>query len=375
MNKILLVPDSFKGSMSSIKICSVMEKAIASQMPKCEVVSLPVADGGEGSVEAFVAAMGGKVVDKTVPGPFGEPLTAFYGLVGDTAIIEMAAAAGLPLVGEHKDPLNTTTYGVGKLMMEALADGAKKLIVCLGGSATNDGGTGAACACGVKFFDANGERFVPVGGTLERITKIDLSTLQPEIKSAQIITICDIINPLFGENGAAYAFAPQKGADENEVLLLDRGLRCLAERIRTDLGIDVSELPGGGAAGGMGAGMYAFFTSELRSGIESVLDAVNFEEHLDGADLVITGEGKLDSQSLGGKVVLGVARRAKAKNVPVVAVVGDIGDDIGAVYGNGISGVFSINRIAAPFEQLRPRAEDDLFLTVENLMRFIKSFI
>lgn len=373
MKKILVIPDSFKGTMSSSVICGIVSREIHRIYPAAQVVTIPVADGGEGSVEAFLAALGGRKVHLQAQGPFGEPVDSFYGLLPDgTAVIEMAACAGLPLAGAHPSPDRTTTYGVGQLMGHALGQGCKKMILGLGGSATNDMGAGAAAALGAKFYNRQGESFVPVGKNLGEISRIDLSELRRATAGVAIIAMCDIDNPLYGPAGAACVFAPQKGAGPDMVRLLDEQLRQAAETIHSELGIEVAQVAGAGAAGGMGAGMLAFFGAELKMGIETVLDTVRFEDLLQQADLVITGEGKLDSQSLRGKVVLGVSRRAKAKQVPVVALVGDIGEDIQPVYDQGVSGVFSINRVAVPYREARLRAEEDLALTVNNLLRFMQ---
>jgi len=373
MKKFLLIPDSFKGTMSSAQICSIMEQAILTHYPDAEVISIPVADGGEGSVDSFLTAMGGRRVTVEVTGPCFEKTEGFYGVVeGDTAIIEMAACAGLPLVGENKRPDQTTTYGVGELMLHAARNGCKRIIVGLGGSATNDGGTGAAAATGIRFFNTGGEAFVPTGGTLSVIDRIDLSGRDPILNGVEIITMCDIDNPLYGEHGAAYVFGPQKGADEAMVAFLDDQLRALGAIVERQLGIAIADLPGAGAAGGMGGGMIAFFGSKLEMGIEVVLDTVGFDRLLDGADMVFTGEGRIDFQSLRGKVVIGVARRTKRRNIPLVAVVGDIGDSIEAAYDEGVSAIFSINRVARDFKHVIGRAPLDMALTMDNLMRFVK---
>ena len=373
MKKVVLIPDSFKGTMSSSEICAIMDGAIHRFYPEAKVVSIPVADGGEGSVESFLQAMGGERVTLTVKGPYFEEMEGFYGIIGkDTAVIEMAACAGLPLVSECKNPEKTTTYGVGQLLCDAARRGCKRIIVGLGGSCTNDGGTGAAAAAGVRFYNRNGEEFVPVGGTVGEISRVDVSGLCEELRGVEIVTMCDIDNPLCGENGASAIFGPQKGADADMVRRLDDGLAHLAEVVSRDLGKEVRELPGAGAAGGMGAGMVAFFSSRLQMGIETVLETVRFDEQVQDADLVLTGEGKIDGQSLRGKVVIGVARHTKRFGVPLVAIVGDIGDNIEAAYEEGVTGVFSINRVAVDFKVAKPRSKDDLKLTVENLMRFLK---
>lgn len=373
MKKVLLIPDSFKGTMSSAEICEIMQERIHAYYPSADVVSIPVADGGEGSVDSFLSVMHGEKVWVTVKGPYMEDVQAFYGLVDDgkTAVIEMAACAGLPLVGDNLHAEKTTTYGVGQLMEDAVNRGCKKLIVGLGGSSTNDLGTGAAAALGIQFFDANGNSFLPVGESLSKIKKIDASGLLPALKEVEIITMCDIDNPLYGKNGAAYVFGPQKGADPAMVEYLDNELRAAADIIHTELGADIAELPGAGAAGGMGGGMVAFFGSRLQMGIETVLDTVGFDELLNDADMAISGEGKIDFQSLRGKVVIGVARRTKKQNVPLVAVVGDIGDNIEGAYGEGVSAIFSINRVAVPFSEAKQRSKSDMKLTIDNLMQFL----
>lgn len=370
MKKIVLVPDSFKGTMSSIDVCAAMEEGIRAVFPAAEVVALPVADGGEGSAAAFLTALGGQRVEVAVTGPEGTELESFYALLPDgTAVIEMAAAAGLPQVRGEKDPERTTTFGVGQLLRHAAGRGAKRAVMCLGGSATNDGGCGAAAACGVRFLDSAGKAFVPVGGTLCAIADVDVSAMDPAVRGMEIVTMCDIDNPLCGPTGAAAVFGPQKGADAAMVARLDAGLAHLAQVLRERLGAEVAELPGAGAAGGMGAGMAAFFQSSLRSGIDTVLDTVAFEAVVRDADLVLTGEGRLDSQSLRGKVISGVARRCGG--VPLVAVVGDVGEEVQAVYRLGVTAVFSINRVAVPYQQARLRAREDLRDTVQDIMRLL----
>lgn len=373
MKKFILIPDSFKGTMSSEQICSIMEKAILKHYPDAQVISLPVADGGEGSVDSFLSAMGGDKIKLEVTGPYFEKMEGFYGIVdGDTAVVEMAACAGLPLVGDNRNPATTTTFGVGELILDAAKKGCKKIVVGLGGSATNDGGAGAAAAIGVKFFDENGKEFVPTGGTLSNIKSIDISDRSPLLDGVEIITMCDIDNPLLGEHGAAHVFGPQKGADEKMVLFLDEQLKHLSEVIESDLKKSVADIPGSGAAGGMGAGMVAFFDSKLEMGIEVVLDTVGFDELLEGTDMVFSGEGKIDFQSLRGKVVIGIAKRTKQHNVPLIAVVGDIGDSLEGAYEMGVSGIFSINRVAKEYKDVKDRAPSDMFLTVDNLIRFLK---
>lgn len=373
LKKCVIIPDSFKGTMSSIEICRLAETAVRKHFPECAAVSLPVADGGEGTTESFLTALGGKRVELRVTGPHFGKVNGFYGIIGERAVVEMAAAAGLPLVGDRRDPVKTTTFGVGELMLDALNKGCREIVIGLGGSATNDGGCGAAAALGVKFFDKAGKTFVPVGGNLHEIADIDVSETKKRLEGVRIVAMCDIDNPMFGESGAAYVFGPQKGADAAMVEYLDRNLRSLSDTIKKSLGTDVSRLPGAGAAGAMGAGLHAFFGAELQAGITTVLDTVNFDEIISGADLIITGEGKIDTQSLRGKVVIGVAKRAAPHKVPVVAIVGDIGDNIEMAYDMGLSAVFSINRVAVPFSEAKTRAKSDYMLTADNLMRFLKT--
>jgi glycerate 2-kinase len=372
MNKILLIPDSYKGTMTSSEICEIMKNSIRSFYPETKVVSIPVADGGEGSVDSLLTAVGGEKVWLSVKGPYFEDVKGFYGRLPDnTAVIEMAAAAGLPLVGEKKHVEETTTYGVGQLIEHAAKSGCKKIIVGLGGSATNDGGAGAAAALGVRFQNFSGDSFIPVGASLSDIACIDVGNLNQSLAKVQIVTMCDIDNPLCGPQGAAAIFGPQKGADEEMVKKLDKNLTHLALIIEEDLGKKIANIPGAGAAGGMGGGMVAFLNSKLQMGIETVLDVVHFDSLLEGSDLVISGEGRIDFQSLRGKVIVGVARRTKRRGIPLIAVVGDIDDNIDEIYTEGVTAVFSINRKAIPFENARLRCKRDLGLTMDNLMRLM----
>lgn len=374
MRKYVVIPDSFKGCLSSGEICDIIAREIRCRDPEARVCALPVADGGEGTVDAFLGALGGEKVAVPCRDPYGRPLTAHYGLFpdGKTAVIEMAAAAGLPLVGEDRRVADTTTYGVGQLIAHALKRGAERIILGLGGSATNDGGCGAAAALGVEFLDAEGKAFVPVGGTLRRIAHIRMDGLLPALRQAEVIAMCDIDNPLCGESGAAAVFAPQKGADAATVRVLDEGLAHLAAVIEEDLGRSLLALPGGGAAGGFGAGSVAFLGARLQMGIEAVLDLTDFDRLAADAYLVITGEGRLDSQSLRGKVVVGVARRARALGVPVVALVGSSETDIAAAYDAGVTAVFPINPAPTTLSEALAHARTHLAFTAENVLRFAR---
>ncbi|MBW7572060.1 glycerate kinase family protein [Caproiciproducens faecalis] len=373
MKKVILIPDSFKGTMDSAAICEIMKRQIEIHYPDAETVSIPVADGGEGSVDAFLTAVGGVKKALTVTGPFFEPVDSFYGIINDsTAIIEMAACAGLPLAGDHLDPAAATTFGVGELILDAVKSGCTKIIIGLGGSCTNDAGAGMAAALGVKFYDEKDQEFIPTGGTLSKVKRINSESVSERISGIEFAAMCDIDNPLYGPTGAAYVFGPQKGADASMVAELDKGLQSIAQVIRNDLGKEVSNIPGSGAAGGLGAGVAAFLNAALQPGIDIVLDTVHFDDLLKEADLVFTGEGKMDTQSLRGKVVIGVARRAKTVGVPVIAVVGDIGDNIEKAYDMGVTSIFSINRVAVPFKEAKLRSRSDLALTVDDIIRLLK---
>lgn len=372
MKKFILIPDSFKGTMSSAEICAIVGEEIRAKYPDAEIVSIPVADGGEGTVDAFLTAVGGQRIEVACKGPYMEDITGFYGLLPDgTAVIEMAAAAGLPMVGERRHAEQTTTYGVGQLIAHAAHHGAKAIVLGLGGSATNDGGCGCAAALGVRFLDENGEPYTPVGGTLDKLSAVDISRLDPAVAALPFTTMCDIDNPMCGPNGASAVFGPQKGADPDMVAVLDANLLHLAEIIKRDLGRDVLTVPGGGAAGAFGAGSVAFFDSQLRMGIETVLDLTGFDAQAADADLVITGEGKLDSQSLRGKVVIGVARRAKKANVPVAALVGASETEIEGAYAEGVAGVFPINPAPKTFDEVKGECRKNLRFTARNLLHFV----
>ncbi len=358
--KIVICPDSFKGTLSSFRAASVIRNAALDVFPDAQTVAIPMADGGEGTC----AALGARAVPCTVTGPNGTPVGSFYGALGDVAVIELAAAAGLTLA-DPRDPLVTTSFGVGELILRAADAGFKKFVLALGGSAVNDCGCGMASACGVRFSDGAGREFIPVGGTLGAVRSIDAGGLDERIVNADITVICDVRCPLYGPRGAAYVFAPQKGADERGVIVLDEGLRSIAEIIKKDVGIDVSEIPGGGAAGGCGAGAIAFFGAELRSGANALLDAARFEEKACGADLVVTGEGRFDSQSAEGKATAAVAARAHAIGVPTVVFCGSREEGAEELI-EGVAGVYTIGRFPIPNEKIAEYAEQFLFDTARE---------
>lgn len=373
MKKFVLIPDSFKGTLSSAQVCAISEKKIKEFYPQAQVISIPVADGGEGSVDCFLSATSGQKIIVGASGPYFEKIDAFYGIIegGDTAVIEMAACAGLPMVEGRKNPLKTTTFGVGELILDAIKRGVKRVIIGLGGSCTNDFGVGMACALGVKFYDKNGNEFIPTGGSLIDIEKIDIDGV--DLKDVEFITMCDIDNPPYGKKGAAHVFAPQKGANEEQVEFLDLGVKHLCDLIKKDFGVDLSTLKGGGAAGAMGAGTAFFLGSKLKMGIDTVLDTVDFDNIISGADLIITGEGKIDGQSLRGKVVIGVAKRAKKQNVPVISVVGGAEGDMLGAYEQGVSAVFTINKMPQDFSISKFNSASNLEFAIENVIRLIKA--
>ncbi|HET6786167.1 MAG TPA: glycerate kinase, partial [Erysipelotrichaceae bacterium] len=365
LNKVICIPDSFKGTLSSSQIIAITKSVFKKHNPNIDVLGIEVADGGEGTVDAFLSISGGEKITHEVCGPRFEKINSFYGILPDhIAVIEMASCAGLPLVKDNLNPLTTTTFGVGELMISAWEKGCRKMIIGLGGSSTNDGGCGASAALGVRFLDESGQEFIPTGGTLSKIHTIDVSKIHPLINETQIITMCDIDNPMFGENGAAYVFGPQKGADIDMVKILDQGLRNLSICIENDLGKSVSEIPGSGAAGGMGGGMVAFFNSTLQSGIETILDIAKFDELIKGCDLVITGEGRIDSQTLRGKVPIGVAKRAKKLDIPVLCVVGSIGEGIDDIYNHGVTSIISINNQPIDFSISKSKSVENLTITM-----------
>lgn len=374
MQNFILVPDSFKGTLSAIEVCNIMKSSIKNLYEDANIISVPVADGGEGTVDAFLYALGGEKKSVWVSDAFNEQkILAHYAMLkDDIAIIEMATCAGLPLVKNCLEPDKTTTFGVGELIIDAVNSGAKKIILGLGGSATNDGGCGMAAALGVKFKDEQDQEFIPTGGTLSQIYKIDMNNIYSKIKDIEFISMCDVDNPLCGKLGASAVFAPQKGADEDMVKSLDEGLAHLAKIIKRDLHIEVKDIKGAGAAGGLGAGSIAFLQSKLTKGIDVILDTINFDELVSKADIVFTGEGKFDSQSLHGKVVMGVANRSQKYKTPVIVVTGAIGENIQEAYNKGITAIFSINKEPMEFSKSALKSKENMILTMENILRLLK---
>lgn len=374
MQNFILVPDSFKGTLSAIEVCNIMKSSIKNLYKDANIISVPVADGGEGTVDAFLYALGGEKKSVWVSDAFNEQkILAHYAMLkDDIAVIEMADCAGLPLVKNRLEPDKTTTFGVGELIIDAINSGAKKIILGLGGSATNDGGCGMASALGVKFKDEQDQEFIPTGGTLSQIYKIDMNNIYSKIKDVEFISMCDVDNPLCGRLGASAVFAPQKGADEDMVKSLDEGLAHLAKIIKRDLHIEVKDIKGAGAAGGLGAGSIAFLQSKLTKGIDVILDTIKFDELVSKADIVFTGEGKFDSQSLHGKVVMGVANRSQKYKTPVIVVTGAIGENIQEAYNKGITAIFSINKEPMEFSKSALKSKENMILTMENILRLLK---
>ncbi|MBQ9429799.1 MAG: glycerate kinase [Clostridia bacterium] len=363
--KIIVAPDSYKGTLSSPEAAQIIAGALREKLPLAKVLGCPIADGGEGTAECLAKAAGGGIVVTTVKNCFFEDTQVRIALIdgGKTAVVEMAQAAGLPFAEGRKNPLLTTTFGVGQMISTALSLGVKKILLCLGGSATNDLGCGAAAALGARFLDRNGEEMLPVGGTLDEVAKIDLSSMHPALCGVEMIALTDVRGTLCGESGAAKRFAPQKGADAATVELLENGAKYMLTRLLEDLGLDFTALVGGGAAGGLGVGAAAFFGAKLQSGVETVLDVLQFDRLLEGADLVITGEGRTDVQSVDGKAISGVLERAKAKDVPVFLLSGALDGD-----GNfGADAAFSTLRDFCTFAEVKGAAAENLRAAAENL--------
>ncbi|WP_380183920.1 glycerate kinase [Kalamiella sp. sgz302252] len=372
--KIVIAPDSYKESLSAQQVATQIEQGFREIFPEAQYVKLPVADGGEGTVEAMVAATGGNLVRLNVTGPLGEEVEAFYGLSGDDscAYIEMAAASGLELVpASRRDPLITTSYGTGELIRSALDKGVQHFIIGIGGSATNDGGAGMVQALGAKLLDSQGNDIGFGGGSLGDLAKIDTGELDPRIKNCRFEVACDVTNPLLGKEGASAVFGPQKGATPELVDKLDKALEHYAQIIRRDLDIDVLPIPGGGAAGGMGAALHAFCGAELRRGIEIVTEALGLDELVKDATLVITGEGRIDSQTIHGKVPIGVAKVAKRYNKPVIGIAGSLTKDVAVVHQHGLDAVFSVIYSICTLEDALANAADNVRMTARNIAAVI----
>lgn len=342
MKKIILAFDSFKGSASSLQLAEAAAEGVREVLPDCRTVVFPIADGGEGTVDALRSAMHARTVTCSVTGPLGEPLGASYALAGTTALIELASAAGLTLVPEERrNPLRTTTFGVGQLIADAMSRGCRHIVLGLGGSATNDAATGILAALGYRFLDSDGQELPPVGASLAKIAEIDSRNALPALRDVQFTLVCDVANPFCGPDGAAAVYAPQKGASPDDVAVLDAGMKHYSSVLKKLTGRDISAVPGAGAAGGVAGGLLPFLNASIRSGIDTVLDLLHFDDALDGASLVITGEGRIDAQSSMGKAVGGILARAKARRVPVVAFAGQVAD-ASALLDNGLAAAVCI---------------------------------
>lgn len=369
MKKIVIASDSFKGSVSSMEVAECAELAIHKVFPDCEVMKIPVGDGGEGTVETLITAMDGKAVSCTVHDPLMRPIEAVYGILGDnrTAVIEMATASGLTLVPlPERNPLLTTTYGTGELIKDALDRGCRNFLIGIGGSATNDAGTGMLQALGFRFLDHEGEELGLGGQILDKVCSVDRSLVLPELREATFTVACDVNNPFYGEKGAAYVFARQKGADDAMIRSLDAGLRNLAGVIKRIEAIEIDDIPGAGAAGGLGGGCVAFLRAALKPGIQMVLDALRFDERIQGADLIITGEGKLDKQTCMGKTPYGVLQAGRRQSIPVIVMGGSV-EEVEALNQSGFLAVFPLLPYPVSLEQAM-----DKDFTCQNIKRVLE---
>jgi glycerate kinase len=374
MKKVIIIPDSFKGTMTSLEVMEIIKNRLSAYFNADALVTIPIADGGEGTVDCFIRFTDAVQVSATAAGPLMDPMTAHYAIFDDTAIIETASVAGYALPPASKTPLDTTTYGIGELIRDAISRGCKKIILGLGGSCTNDAGAGLAAALGTKFMDQTGAAFIPTGKNLGAVQQIDVSETRSLLSGIQVTGMCDVTNPLYGEHGAAKVFAPQKGASEQDVILLNEQLILFSQTIQQCLHIDVSTLKGSGAAGGIGAGIVAFLQGRLLSGIDLILDLVDFEKLLESSGFVITGEGKLDSQSLDGKVISGIGRRAKEKQVPMVIVTGECEKGLTGLESLGIQAIFETGKLdpAKPLPELLASCRVALANTADVLGQYLR---
>ena len=373
--KIVIAPDSFKESLTALEVADAIEMGFKKFYPYVDYVKIPMADGGEGTVQSLVDALKGKVVEQSVTAPLGNKIQAFFGISGDnqTAVIEMAAASGLHLVSPaQRNPLKTTSFGTGELIKAALDLGVKKIILGIGGSATNDAGAGMLQALGVQLLNANNQQIGLGGENLSLISKIDLSKLDSRLQQVEILVACDVDNPLCGEKGASAVFGPQKGATPEIVQQLDRALFHFSDIVQQDLDLNIREQAGAGAAGGMGGGLLLLPNVQLKAGVQIIIDAVNLNEQIKDADLVITGEGRMDSQTVHGKTPIGVAKAAKLFNKPVIAIVGSLKDDYEVVYEHGIDAVFPIIRQLKSLDETLKLGRQNLISTAQNIARLYK---
>ncbi len=373
--KFLFASDSFKGTLSSETIIGLLTQSAKEIFPGCETAGTLIADGGEGTVDAVIAMTKGSMIEVPVHGPLMEETAATYGKINDSsAIIEMAAASGLPMVPtELRNPLNTTTYGTGELIRDALDKGFRNISIALGGSATNDGGMGAMAALGVKFFDQDGVLLKGVGSDLAKVARVDVSGLHPAVAETTFTVMCDVNNPLTGPDGATYTFGKQKGGTPEILDQLEAGMLSYAKVAGEALGRDIDHIPGAGAAGGLGAAVCGFLNATLKSGIETVLDLIDFDQMLEGVDLVVTGEGRIDWQSAFGKVPSGIGMRCKRKGIPAVAIVGGMGNGAEKIYDFGVESILPTINGAMDIEEALERAEELYKAAADRMFRFLKA--
>ncbi|SDM60948.1 glycerate kinase [Kriegella aquimaris] len=374
---IVIAPDSFKECLSAKEVATAIAMGVFEAISDVEVFKIPISDGGEGLLETLMQGSGGKFVEVVVKDPLMRSIKASYGILEDkkTAVIEMALASGLELLKENeKNPMLTSTYGTGQLIKDALDNGCTKIIIGIGGSATNDGGAGMARALGAKFLNKKGEELNEGGGSLNELNNIDLSNFDDRLSRCEVVVACDVSNPLTGQNGASMVYGGQKGGSHEDLLKLDKNLAHLAAIIKSELQIDIAETPGAGAAGGIGAALMAFMKGRLVNGIELVLETLKMEEYIKSADLVITGEGKIDGQTLHGKTIAGIAKMAKKYRVPVVVITGKIGEDIEPIYDMGVCGVYSIVNEPMDLHQAITEAPKLIQNSVKNIIGTIKCF-
>ena len=363
--KIIVATDSYKGTIGAPDATAIIADALAEKLPLAQILRMPIADGGEGSAACLVAACGGGFAVTTVKNCFFEDVQVRIGLIGegDTAVVELAEAAGLRYAEGRANPMFTTTYGVGQMIRTAAALGVHRILLCLGGSATNDLGLGAAAALGARFFDANGEEMLPLGGTLDEVAAVDLASVPDDVRALEFVCLCDVTGTLTGAEGAAQMFAPQKGASPEMAAALEAGAVHMQDVFLRDLGADVSSLAGGAAAGGFAAGFAALFGTEIRSGIGEVLQAIGFDREIETADAVITGEGRFDRQSVCGKAIGGVIAAADRFGVPVFVLAGSVGD----TENGGAAAVFSAVRDFCSFADIRADAKAYLRAAADSL--------
>lgn len=371
--KLLFASDSFKGTLSSEQTIELLSQAAQEVFPSCECTGVPVADGGEGTTDAVIAATGGERIPVKVHGPLMEPVDTYYGRLDRTrAVLEMAAASGLPMVPEPlRNPENTTTYGTGEMLKDALDQGFRDISIAIGGSATNDGGMGCMRALGVRFLDAEGTELDGRGADLERVAQIDISGMDARIRETTFTVMCDVNNPLCGKDGATYTFGPQKGGTPEILDRLERGMQNYRDVLTQTFGINPDDIPGSGAAGGLGAALLVFLGATLKSGIETVLDLIDFDRRLYGVDLVVTGEGRTDWQSCFGKVMQGVGMRCKSQEVPAVALVGAMGEGAEQILDYGICSIMTTVNGVMDLEEALGNAEELYYRGAVRMFRFI----